>query len=204
MCRRCWRMRGGMQRRAADLDAAALAGTPRETFPTLPLGGDGGRRAASIARAAHCRCCDCATPPASPRAGSALASGFGPLRRPVGAGGALTLSQQPQLVADRDRDSRRRRALRRRYGPRSGLSQRGVEVSWGTVDADYRGELLVGMFAARSVGARLPRAPRRPHRAAGDRAGVLLVDVAEVGQLPDTERGADGFGSTGRLRRRRC
>ena len=112
------------------------------------------------------------------------------------AGGALTLSQQPQLVPTGIAIAPPP-GTEAQVRPRSGLSRRGVEVSWGTVDADYRGELLVGMSLRGPSG----RGYRVRH---GDRIAQLviaplsLVDVAEVGQLPDTERGADGFGSTGR------
>ena len=81
--------------------------------------------------------------------------------------------------------------------PRSGLALRnGVTVlnSPGTVDADYRGE----------VGVILVNLGREPYEIArGDRiaqmvvAPVTRVDWTEVDALPDSERGAGGFGSTG-------
>ena len=81
--------------------------------------------------------------------------------------------------------------------PRSGLSRRGVDVAFGTLDADYRGELLVNMVLRDPAG--------RRHRVAhGDRiaqivvAPVVLADVIEVEELSDTQRGDGGFGSTGR------
>ncbi len=81
--------------------------------------------------------------------------------------------------------------------PRSGLAlEHGVTVlnSPGTIDADYTGEVKVllanlgaksftverGMRIAQLVLARVERA------------------VLQTGQLPDTRRGAGGFGSTGR------
>jgi len=81
--------------------------------------------------------------------------------------------------------------------PRSGLSRRGVDVAFGTVDADYRGELKVNM-ALRSG---QPQAVSIHH---GDRiaqivvAPVALVEVEEVESLSQTARGEGGFGSTGR------
>ena len=81
--------------------------------------------------------------------------------------------------------------------PRSGLARRGVEIGWGTVDADYRGELLVSMALRVPAG----RGYRIVH---GDRiaqlvvAPVMLAPVEEVDALDDTARGANGFGSTGR------
>ena len=81
--------------------------------------------------------------------------------------------------------------------PRSGLARRhGVTVlnAPGTVDEDYRGEVMVLLI---NHGA-------EPHEIArGDRiaqlvvAPVTRVEVAE-GELDATERGERGFGSTGR------
>ena len=81
--------------------------------------------------------------------------------------------------------------------PRSGLSRLGVDVAFGTVDADYRGELKVNM-ALRGD------ARRRFVIRHGQRIGqivvapLLLTDVEEVDHLTPTERGAGGFGSSGR------
>lgn len=80
--------------------------------------------------------------------------------------------------------------------PRSGLSSKGVMVTLGTIDADYRGELLVTMYT-------LPH--REPHVVHdGDRIAQLVIsrmadaEMQEVGDLAATERGAGGHGSTGR------
>ncbi|MBI4185157.1 MAG: dUTP diphosphatase [Proteobacteria bacterium] len=81
--------------------------------------------------------------------------------------------------------------------PRSGLAARnGVTVlnGPGTVDADYRGE--VGVVVA-NFGPE-PFTVRRGMRIA--QMVVAAVAVArwqEVARLPDSERGAGGFGSTG-------
>jgi len=80
--------------------------------------------------------------------------------------------------------------------PRSGLSSKGVMVTLGTIDADYRGELLVTMHA-------LPH--RGPHTVQnGDRIAQLVISrVAAVSlelaeELGPTVRDAGGHGSTGR------
>lgn len=81
--------------------------------------------------------------------------------------------------------------------PRSGLAFRhGVTLlnTPGTVDPDYRGEIRVILV-------NLGQAPFTVRR--GDRIAQLVVaPVVRVGwvvaeQLPDTERGIGGFGSTG-------
>ncbi len=79
--------------------------------------------------------------------------------------------------------------------PRSGLSKRGVQVTFGTIDSDYRGEVLVTMYV-------LPY--REPHVVRpGDRIAQLVVGrtaevvIEEAQALSDTHRGAGGHGSTG-------
>jgi dUTP pyrophosphatase len=80
--------------------------------------------------------------------------------------------------------------------PRSGLSAQGVMATLGTIDADYRGELLVTMYA-------LPyRGPHTIHN--GDRIAQLVIShIADVAlepaaELSATARDTGGHGSTGR------
>ncbi len=82
--------------------------------------------------------------------------------------------------------------------PRSGLANRhGVTVlnSPGTIDADYRGEIMVILI-------NLGEEPFEIHR--GDRIAQMVVSPVsaaaffEMDILDDTERGPSGFGSTGR------
>ncbi len=84
--------------------------------------------------------------------------------------------------------------------PRSGLAlRRGLTVlnAPGTIDADYRGELmvlLVNLDAAEQVvepGERIAQLVVAPV------ARAELVEVAELDELGGTARGAGGFGSTG-------
>lgn len=82
--------------------------------------------------------------------------------------------------------------------PRSGLATRlGVTVlnAPGTVDAGYRGEILVNL---------VNHDPERPARISrGDRIAQLVVQRVErarfhlVAELPSSRRGAGGHGSTG-------
>ena len=81
--------------------------------------------------------------------------------------------------------------------PRSGLAlKHGISVpnAPGTIDSDYRGELKVILINLSQDDFPIAR---------GDRIAQLVlapVTVAawqEVDALPDTERGAGGFGSTG-------
>lgn len=79
--------------------------------------------------------------------------------------------------------------------PRSGLSARGVGVTLGTIDADYRGELLVTMYL---FGSAATFQINDGERIAQLVFGVLApVQMIEVQALSDTERGEGGHGSTG-------
>ena len=83
--------------------------------------------------------------------------------------------------------------------PRSGLAARhgvGIVNAPGLVDSGYRGEIKV-------IAINLdPREPFEVHR--GDKIAQLVIypipdaKLHEVEELPDSERGGAGFGSTGR------
>lgn len=82
--------------------------------------------------------------------------------------------------------------------PRSGLAAKhGITIvnSPGTVDAGYRGELKVSLLNTDSSNAY--------DVAVGDRIAQLIVmpvaraNFIPVAELPDSARGAAGFGSTG-------
>ena len=82
--------------------------------------------------------------------------------------------------------------------PRSGLAARhgiGLVNAPGTIDADYRGEIRVILINLGSA---------RFDIARGDRIAQLVVhrlpevDFEAVDELPESERGAGGFGHTGR------
>lgn len=82
-----------------------------------------------------------------------------------------------------------------RIAPRSGLAvKHGIDVGAGVVDADYRGPVGVILFNFGSVDFKVER---------GDRIAQLILEqicmaeAVQVEELDDTERGADGFGSTG-------
>ncbi len=82
--------------------------------------------------------------------------------------------------------------------PRSGIaSKRGLAPvnSPGTVDSNYRGEILVPLHNYSERGQLVEH---------GERICQLIVqphatcECVEVSELSETERGGDGFGSTGR------
>jgi len=81
--------------------------------------------------------------------------------------------------------------------PRSGLAARhGVTVlnAPGTIDADYRGEIVVILINHGSAAFEIVRGMRIAQLVV---APVAQVSVSPVEQLDDTARGAGGFGSTG-------
>ncbi len=80
--------------------------------------------------------------------------------------------------------------------PRSGLSLKGVGVAFGTIDADYRGEVLVTMW---TFGAAETYELRDGDRIAQLVVGVVApAEVLEVEELSESARGDGGHGSTGR------
>lgn len=79
--------------------------------------------------------------------------------------------------------------------PRSGLSRQGLFVQIGTIDSDYRGEAGAivhnassSLFAIRD-GDRIAQMVYAP---------VIQAEFEIADELSETERGANGFGSTGK------
>lgn len=80
--------------------------------------------------------------------------------------------------------------------PRSGLGSRGITLrnAVGVIDSGYRGEVLCPLWNT-------TREPFEVHR--GDRVCQLVVmpfcrcEVTDVDALSESERGTDGYGSTG-------
>lgn len=82
--------------------------------------------------------------------------------------------------------------------PRSGLAAKfGITClnSPGTIDADYRGEVKVILINLGKEPFLVSRGERIAQMVV---APVTRVDLSLVDQLDDTQRGAGGFGSTGR------
>lgn len=82
-----------------------------------------------------------------------------------------------------------------RVAPRSGLSVKyGIQVGAGVIDPDYTGEVKVILFNHGVNDFFIHE---------GDRIAQLILEryetppIREVETLGDTERGSDGFGSTG-------
>jgi len=82
-----------------------------------------------------------------------------------------------------------------RIAPRSGWAAKyGIDTLAGVIDPDYRGEINVVLYNHGNV-------PITIHE--GERIAQLILERADRftpvwGELSDTQRGANGFGSTGR------
>lgn len=78
---------------------------------------------------------------------------------------------------------------------RSSLAKKGIKSAGGIIDAGYRGEVHIVLWNLTKEAVQLKR---------GERIAQLLIlpiatpAVLEVQELDDTQRGANGFGSTGR------
>lgn len=78
--------------------------------------------------------------------------------------------------------------------PRSGLAGSGLDTSAGCIDSDYRGEVKILLVNG---------TPHRRTVRKGERIAQLLVlpigmpSLLEVDSLPETQRGLNGFGSSG-------
>lgn len=82
--------------------------------------------------------------------------------------------------------------------PRSGLAlKHGITVlnSPGTIDADYRGEIMVLLINFGSDVFEIKNGDRIAQMIVSNHASVEFVEVRE---LTETERGAAGYGSTGK------
>lgn len=82
-----------------------------------------------------------------------------------------------------------------RIAPRSGLAAKfGIDTMAGVVDCDYRGELICLLVNHSDQDFTVK---------AGDRVAQLVIEAIAmpqpilVSELPDTDRGSGGFGSTG-------
>lgn len=83
-----------------------------------------------------------------------------------------------------------------RIAPRSGLAlKHGIDTLAGVVDEDYRGSVGVMLI---NLGEEKFVIKHGERIAQGILELVVPAEVEEVSELPPTDRGAKGFGSTGR------
>lgn len=82
-----------------------------------------------------------------------------------------------------------------RVAPRSGLSvKHGIQVGAGVIDPDYTGEVKVVLFNHGNIEFGIKK---------GDRIAQLILEkcetppIVEIDTIEDTDRGSNGFGSSG-------
>ena len=110
--------------------------------------------------------------------GGTLEVGTTPVRVPTGVAIAAPLGADVQIR------------------PRSGLFARGVIGGFGTIDADYRGELFVTMYCLAEPGRYVIEDGERIAQIVVSRLEAVQWSVVE--RLDETDRGEGGHGSTGR------
>lgn len=79
--------------------------------------------------------------------------------------------------------------------PRSGLSKMGIDVAIGTVDANYRGEIKANIINNSDGPFTINRGERICQMAIRKTEDIEFEKVSE---LDETERGINGFGSSGK------
>lgn len=78
--------------------------------------------------------------------------------------------------------------------PRSGLSKDGIDVAIGTIDSNYRGEVMACIINNSEEDFQIEAGDRICQLAVRE---VPQVTLQLVSQLSETERGENGFGSSG-------
>lgn len=78
--------------------------------------------------------------------------------------------------------------------PRSGLSKRGVDIAIGTIDTNYRGEVMANVINNSGDDFIISFGDRICQLAIRQAPAINFVQVEE---LSNTVRGANGFGSSG-------
>ena len=110
-------------------------------------------------------------------------------------GGPVAIGQRP-VVIPTGLAFEVPRGLDAQFRPRSGLARQGILATFGTLDADYRGEIMITLYSV---------SPDITHTVEhGDRVAQLVVtrlvevEFEQALVLSETVRGAGGHGSTGR------
>lgn len=79
---------------------------------------------------------------------------------------------------------------------KSGISHKhGIKTIGGVIDAEYRGEILIGMINLSNESYTFEKGHKVAQMIIQER---VYVDFEEVEELDETTRGAGGFGSTGK------
>lgn len=111
-------------------------------------------------------------------------------------GGSVSLHPRSRILVKTGVAVELPRGLELQIRPRSGLAaKRGVVAHLGTIDSDYRGEVGVILFNHSDAPFLINHGDRI---AQGAVCMVSMCEIEVVSALSETERGAGGFGSTGK------
>lgn len=114
------------------------------------------------------------------------------------AGPAVTLAPGERMLIPTGLSIALPEGMEAQIRPRSGLAIRrglGLINSPGTIDSDYRGEVGIPLINHDQSPQEIGHGERIAQLVL---ARVVQVEWRETGELPATDRGAGGFGSTGR------
>ena len=78
--------------------------------------------------------------------------------------------------------------------PRSGLSRKGIDIAIGTIDSDFKGELSANVINNTESDFVINKHDRICQIAFRQ---IEEINLVEVDELSSSDRGANGFGSTG-------
>lgn len=82
--------------------------------------------------------------------------------------------------------------------PRSSMNRKGILVGFGTVDADFRGEIGITLVNCTKANYEILPGDRLAQLVFSAVAQVRCAEVEKTDDLGTTSRGTGGFGSTGR------
>lgn len=130
-----------------------------------------------------------------PKKKSAKAAGFD-FHADLGLGGQLVLYPGRRLLIPTGISCATPANTYLRLAPRSGLADKyGIQVLAGVIDEDYRGPIGVILYNSGDEALVINHADRIVQ---GILELVVPAEVEETDELPPTDRGTGGFGSTGR------
>ena len=82
--------------------------------------------------------------------------------------------------------------------PRSGLAYKnGIQIMAGVIDSDYRGEVKALLLNSGAEPVTIHYGDRIAQMVIAQVSQPTIHVVSDISELPETERGAGGFGSTG-------
>lgn len=81
--------------------------------------------------------------------------------------------------------------------PRSGMTSKGLIAQIGTIDNNYRGEIGISLYNSTDSRVIVQRGERIAQAAVREMPTIEFV-LTDEAELSDTDRGANGFGSSGK------